>query len=81
MLGARLDANLEKELAKYAKKLGQTKSTVVKEALREYLSSKKSIQEHDRLTLKGWQQIENGEGLPPEDIYAYLDTWGPDEPI
>jgi len=81
MLGTRLDANLEKELTEYARKLGQTKSAVVKAALREYLCNKRSSREHDRLTLKGWHQIENGEGLSPEDVYAYLDTWGPDEPV
>lgn len=30
---------------------------------------------HDRDTLKAIEQMDNGEGIPLSDIYAYLDTW------
>lgn len=40
-----------------------------------------SRQKHDRLTLKGWDEIKNGEGLPADEIFSYLDTWGASEEI
>lgn len=81
MLGARIDEKLEKKLEKYAKKSGQTKSHVVKRALEKFLADQNIFAEHDRLTLKGWDEIKNGEGLPADEVFSYLDTWGTSEEI
>lgn len=81
MLGVRIDTNLARRLEKEAKKQGQTKSRIVKTALEEFLSRRSADEEHDRLTLKGWEQVANGEGLPVDEIYATLDTWGTEEEV
>lgn len=81
MLGARIDSILSKKIENLAKKEGYSKSRIVKEALLEFLAKKEAEEEHDRLTLKGWGQIQNGEGLPAEEIYSDLFKWGPDEEI
>lgn len=81
MLGTRIDDNLEKKLKAYARKTGQTKSWVVKSALHEYLRNKSVSDKHDQMTLEGWRQIENGEGIPASEIEAFLKTWGPAEEI
>lgn len=81
MLGVRIDTNLARRLEKEAKKQGYTKSRIVKAALEEFLARRSADETHDRLTLKGWQQVENGEGLPADEIYADLDAWGTQEEI
>lgn len=81
MLGTRIDADLERKLIAYARKTCQSKSRVVKSALREYLRTRAVSEEHDRKTLEGWRQIENEEGIPASEIEAYLKTWGSAEEI
>lgn len=81
MLGVRIDSDLESKIKKYTKKTGHSKSYVVKEALVEFLRNRTEADRHDRLTLKGWQQVGNGEGLPVDEIYSYLGTWGAEEEI
>lgn len=76
MLGVRLDKELEKQVEEYARKSGQSKSHCVKQALKEFLYKRKLKEEHDRRTLKGWQEIEDGSGVPAAEIFSYLDTWG-----
>lgn len=81
MLGIRIDAKLEKELVRYARKTGQPKSKCVKEALREFFWNKSVEKNHDVRTLMGWRQIEMGCGVSMSEIFAYLDKWGADEEI
>ena len=76
MLGVRLDRELEREIEESSRKSGQSKSHCVKQALKEFLYQKKVAEDHDRRTLKGWQEIEDGSNVPTEQIFSYLDTWG-----
>lgn len=79
MLGVRLDTALEKKLTHFVKKTKQSKSQCAKDAIREYLIRHETDLWHDRDTLKAIQQMDNGEGIPLSDIYAYLDTWENEE--
>lgn len=81
MLGVRLDAELEKKLERYSKKVGKPKSACVKQALKEFLDHELEAERHDRQTLKGWQQIEEGEEIPIENVFSYLKTWEDDQTI
>lgn len=76
MLGVRIDPVLTKKLVRFARKKGRSKSSIVKEALDEFLKRQTGEDEHDRLTLKGWEQIQDGEGLPIDEIYRTLESWG-----
>lgn len=78
MLGVRLDKDLEKKIAQYAKKMRKNKSTFVKKVISDYLKKKETEEWHHAQTLKGWSEVETGEGLPGEKVFAYLKSWGPD---
>lgn len=78
MLGVRLDKNMEKKISHYAKKIGKNKSAFVKEAINDYLKKKENEEWHKAQTLKGWSEIEAGEGLPGEKIFEYLKSWDSD---
>lgn len=75
MLGIRVDEDLGKEINRYLKKSRQSKSQFVKKAIREHLDRLKREEWHDRQTLKGWDEIKEGEGIPVEAIHSFLDTW------
>lgn len=36
---------------------------------------------HDCLTLKGWDEIKNGEGVAADEVFSYLNTWGTSDKI
>lgn len=75
MLGVRLDAELEEHLDDYVKTSKKKRSQVVKEALREFLSRAEEEAEHDRLTLEGWKDFQNGRVIPEAEIRRYLKSW------
>lgn len=75
MLGVRLDDDLDKKLTRYIRKTGQSKSECAKQALREFLKEKAIEEAHDKRTLKGLEQIEEGDGIPLAKVFALLDLW------
>ena len=75
MLGVRLDNDLDKQLTRYTRKMGVSKSECAKQALKEYLKGKAIEESHDKRTLKGLEQIDEGHGIPANKVFATLDSW------
>ncbi len=75
MLGVRIESDLEKLLDSYVKKSGESRSSVVKEALREYLTDKQEQEAHDKLTLNAWKDVQKGYTVSENEVIKYLKTW------
>lgn len=75
MLGVRIESELEQSLDRYVKKSGESRSAVVKDALRQYLSDKLDQEVHDKLTLAAWKDIQKGYTVSEKDAVDYLKTW------
>ena len=72
----RIADDLVSHLDGLAKQMNRTKSWVINEALREYVSK-------DELKRKRWQEteealaaIEDGDEYEEQDVHAWLDSWG-----
>lgn len=75
MLGVRIDGKLESELERCVKETGRSKSDLVKQAVGEFLQKLRWQKWHDKRTLSGWQEIQSGQGVPADEVFAYLDSW------
>ncbi len=71
----RISAGKVEDLDELAEATDRTRAWHVEQALDAYLDVQSWQVRH---IAKGLAQLEAGEGIPQEEIEAYLDTWGDD---
>ncbi len=74
-ISVRISADKVEELDELAQVTDRSRAWHVEQALAAYLDLQRWQLRHIQ---KGLEQLEAGEGIPQEEIEAYLDSWGSD---
>ncbi len=74
-ISVRISADKVEELDELAEVTDRSRAWHVEQALAAYLDLQRWQLRHIQ---KGLEQLEAGEGIPQEEIEAYLDSWGRD---
>lgn len=61
-----------------AARMERSRGWIVKQALAEYVALE---ERRYRLTLEGLASVDAGEGVPQEDVEAWIDSLGTDQPL
>ena len=77
----RLQPEVESGLEAAAEKLHRTKSWVINQALREFLSRQEVEQARWQETLQAMESVARGKVLSEESVHAWLGSWGSSEEL
>jgi len=77
----RIRDHLSDRLNKTAAKLHRSKSSVINQAIEEFLDHEQQEQQRWQETLEALDSVRNGQVTSGTDVHAWLESWGTDEEL
>ncbi|MDQ6988086.1 MAG: hypothetical protein Q9M25_09810 [Mariprofundaceae bacterium] len=75
----RIQSHLSERLEKVASKLHRSKSSIINQAVEEFLEHEHQEQQRWQETLAALESVRHGQVMSGESVHAWLDSWGSDE--
>jgi len=77
----RIRENLSERLNKTAARLHRSKSSVINQAVEEFLDHEQQEQQRWQETLEALDSVRNGQVTSRAAVHAWLESWGSDEEL
>jgi len=77
----RIQSHLSEPLEKIAAKLHRSKSSIINQAIEEFLEHERQEQLRWQETLAALESIRHGQVVSGEAVHAWLDSWGSNDEL
>jgi len=77
----RIQSHLSERLEKVACKLHRSKSSIINQAVEEFLEHEHQEQQRWQETLTALESVRHGQVVSGEEVHAWLDSWGSDQEL
>lgn len=77
----RIQPEISKQLEKVAASLHRSKSSIINQAVEEFLQHQQQEQQRWQETLKSLQSVRSGQIVSGDAVHAWLESWGSDNEL
>lgn len=77
----RIDAELEVPLEVLCKKFNRSKSSLINQALKEFISQQVLAEQRWQKTLPALMSMKSGGGVPAEKVFKWMESWNTDKEL
>ena len=77
----RIQPEISKQLEKVAASLHRSKSSIINQAVKEFLENQQQEQQRWQETLEALESVRSGQVTSGDDVHSWLESWGTDNEL